>query len=97
MYTIAYVPYTRGNAERIVVAFADTDKDVIEFVVDHIGCAVNDAEYSDEGVFYDYDDNPVEISLKDCIDYLKQNFVGDGSYGATLLTIIDGTTILYEG
>lgn len=97
MYTIAYVPYTRSNEERIVVAFADTDKDVIEFVVDRIGCDVNGADYADEGVFYDYDDNPVEISLKDCIDYLNDNFVGDGSYGATLLTIVNGTTILYEG
>ena len=98
MYTIAYVPYNRGNEEKIVVVFADTDKDVIEFGVDRSGRNVNGAEYSDEdGVFYDYYDNPVEISLKDCIDYLKHNFVGDGGYGATLLTIIHDTTILYAG
>lgn len=97
MYTIAYVPYTRNGYEQIAIAFATTDKDVIEFIVDKIGCNVNDVEYVDNGVFYDYDGNPVDVSLTDCIKYLNENFVGDGSYGATLLTITEGTTIIYAG
>lgn len=74
-----------------------TDKDVIEFIVDKIGCNVNDVEYVDNEVFYDYDGNPVDVSLTDCIKYLNENFVGDGSYGAILLTITEGTTIIYAG
>lgn len=97
MYTIAYVPYTRYGYERIVVAFANTDKDLIKFIVDKIGCNVNDVEYVDNDVFYDYDGIPVDVSLTDCINYLNENFVGDGSYGATLLTIMRGNTVIYAG
>lgn len=97
MYTIAYVPYTGGGYEQIKLAFATTDKDVIEFIVDKVGCEVNDAEYVDNGVFYDFDGNPVDVSLADCINYLNENFVGDGMYGATMLTIAYGKTILYAG
>lgn len=96
MYTIAYIPYTR-DFENIHVVFADTPNDVVNFLVDRIGCYVDGAEYVEDGIIYDENDEPIEISIQDCMSWLDDNFQGDGSFGATALTIVKGRDILFQG
>lgn len=92
-YLIAYIPYTRRD-ENIELIFCDTEKELLQVIVEDIGCAP--VEYED-GVFYDFDGYEVSFSLQSCLSYLKEHFVGDGSYGAVLLTIAKGRTILFQG
>lgn len=93
-YLIAYVPYFRGEHEQIELAFCDTEQELLRVIVEDIGCAP--VEYED-GVFYDDDGYEVDFSLQSCLSYLKENFVGDGSYGAVMLTVTKGTTVLFQG
>lgn len=92
-YLIAYIPYTRRE-ENIELIFCDTEKELLQVIVEAIGCAP--VEYED-GVFYDDDGYEVRFTLRSCLAYLEENFVGDGSYGAVLLTIAKGTTVLFQG
>lgn len=92
-YLIAYVPYFR-EPEQIELVFCDTEKELLQVIVEAIGCAP--VEYED-GVFYDDDGYEVRFTLRSCLSYLEENFVGDGSYGAVLLTITKGKTVLFQG
>lgn len=92
-YLIAYIPYTRRE-ENIELIFCDTERELVQVIVEDIGCAP--VEYYD-GDFYNDEGYAVRFPLKDCLSYLKENFVGDGSYGAVLLTIAKGRTILFQG
>lgn len=92
-YLIAYIPYTRRE-ENIELIFCKTVKELLQVIVEKIGCAP--VEYED-GVFYDYDGYEVDFSLQSCLSYLEDNFVGDGSYGAVFLTIAKGETVLFQG
>ena len=93
-YLIAYVPYTRRE-ENIELIFCDTIRELLQVIVENIGCTP--VEYYEDGVFYDYDGYKVDFSLQSCLSYLKEHFVGDGSYGAVLLTIAKGRTVLFQG
>jgi hypothetical protein len=92
-YLIAYIPYTR-LPENIDIVFFENEKELLQFIVEYIRCAP--VQYED-GVFYDYDGYEVDFSLRSCLSYLESNFVGDGSYGATLLTITKGKNVLFQG
>lgn len=92
-YVIAYVPYFR-EPEKIELVFCDTERDLVRVIVEDIGCAP--VEYYD-GDFYNDEGYAVRFPLKDCLAYLKENFVGDGSYGAVMLTVTKGTTVLFQG
>ena len=92
-YLLAYVPYFKAP-EQIKLVFCETEKELLRVIVEDIGCAP--VEYED-GVFYDFDGYEVGFSLQTCLSYLKEHFVGDGSYGAVLLTIAKGRTILFQG
>ena len=92
-YLLAYVPYFKAP-ERIELVFCETEKSWFARLQKKIGCAP--VEYY-EGDFYNEEGYAVNFSLRSCLAYLKENFVGDGSYGAVLLTIAKGTTVLFQG
>ena len=92
-YLLAYVPYFK-TPERIKLVFCETEKELVRVIVEDIGCAP--VEYY-EGDFYNEEGYAVNFSLRSCLAYLKENFVGDGSYGAVLLTITKGQTVLFQG
>ena len=92
-YVIAYVPYSRAP-EKIELVFCDTEKELVRVIAEDIGCAP--VEYYD-GDFYNDEGYAVRFPLRSCLSYLEENFVGDGSYGAVMLTITKGTTVLFQG
>lgn len=96
-YIIAYVPYSRGDREQIEMVFCDTDEELIRVISETVGCCP--VEYDEDAhEFYDPDTgDTATCTLGQCMVYLEENFVGDGSFGATMLTVTQGTNVLFQG
>ena len=94
---VAYTNYSRDEDEYIFIEEFENLYQLTEFIVEELGFYPKGIEevIIPEERFYNSEGNEVELTLEDLISELENHFEGDGSFGATMLTIqVDGHCLL---
>ena len=90
---VAYTNYSRDDDEYVFIEEFENLYQLTEFIVEELSFYPKDIDevIVSEEKFYNEDGDEVELTLEDLISELENKFQGDGSYGATMLTIqVDG-------
>lgn len=88
MYIVAYVPYEREYSGIHIEKF-DTTQELLDCLVNRLDVYAIDEDYEP--------DENYEQDLETVLDYMDENFVGDGSYGVCEITIMKDDDIIFVG
>lgn len=88
MYIVAYVLYEQEYSG-IHVVTVNSEQELLDLLVNELWVYAPDDDYEP-------DDN-YEEDLNTVLEYMQSNFVGDGSYGVTEITIMKNGEELFVG
>ena len=88
MYIVAYVKYEHQYSG-IHVEIVNDEQQLLDLLINDLWVYAPDTDYEPDGNY--------EEDLQTVLEYMQSNFVGDGSYGVSEITIMKDRHELFVG